>query len=184
MVDLEQLGIRARRVAEWSRMRMALRIVGIVALLPVLPIVVGAEALPCVAFTAVLLVMTTSLRWWSEEGVQAVRFGLWMGAVPLVVASLLPACGIGCTPDGIGDAELVCIVAGSVAGIGLALFAGRRRDSWRAWTLSVAIASVTSMLGFCIELRMASLLATLVPLAVSSIAVRVPMLLRMKTSAG
>lgn len=178
MVDLERLAQQARRNADRSRLRMASRVAVVVAGFTGVAIVAGGDVLPCLGLAAVLFVAAAGLRWWHREGVEAVQLGLAMGAVPLVAAALLPACGVECAPPGqLAEAELVCVLAGLVAGAGLALFAERRRSRWRTWVLATVIAGLTATLG-CVTLGVTGVGATLLALAVSSAAVRIPVIAR------
>lgn len=178
MVDLDQLAGAARSTAEWSRLRMGLRAAVVVLALAVIAIGAGGAAVPCACIGVTLATAVVALRWWSREGVDAVWLGLGMGTVPLLAAALLPACGVECAPPGkFGHAEIVCVVAGLIAGVGLACFADRGRRPWRAWMLATAIAGLTATLG-CVPLGLTGLAVTLGAVIVASASVRIPLLVR------
>lgn len=94
MVDLAQLARDARRTAEWSRLRMALRATAIVGAITAVAVAAGGAIGACLCLGVALLVGAVPLRWWSRAGVEAVHLGLVMGSVPLVAALFLPACGV------------------------------------------------------------------------------------------
>src|SRR5688572_10776048 len=79
MVDLEALAVRARRTAEWSRVRMACRIAPVVAPLALAPLIGGAALETCACLVAALFAVAVLLRWRSRLGVAAVRDGLLLG---------------------------------------------------------------------------------------------------------
>lgn len=178
MVDLDRLANKARDAAESSRIRMACRTVVAVTSFCAIAIAAGGSVVPCLCLAFALFAGTALLRWWHREGVEAVRLGLVMGAVPMLAGVVLPGCGVNCAPPGqFGEAELICVLAGIVAGAGLAVFAERKRGQWRVWFLATLVAGLTASLG-CTTLGVTGLAATLLAMTVSSVAVRIPLLLR------
>ena len=178
MVDLERLASDARVAAERSRIRMACRTALAVTAFAAVAIAAGGSAVPCLCLAFALFAGTALLRWWHREGTEAVRLGLVMGAVPMLAAAVLPACGVECAPPGrFSEAELICVLAGVAAGAGVAVFAGRQRGRWRMWMLATLVAGLTASLG-CTTLGVTGFAATLLAMAASSVAVRIPLVAR------
>jgi hypothetical protein len=182
MVDLDALATRARRTAEWSRARMACRIALVVALLGLVPLLGGAAPATCACLTVVLFAGAAFLRWRDRVGVEAVRDGLALGAVPLVAALFLRGCGVECASLGaIGPAEVACIVAGAVAGLGVTWRTLRtpvpRRRRRRRWLLTVLVASLTAALG-CAGLGLGGVLAAVIALSLVAGVTWIPVALR------
>ncbi len=179
MVDVEALAERAHRVAERSRVRMALRVVLVVAPLACIPIAGGADAAACACLGLVLLAATAMFRWSDRGGRDAVTTGLALGAIPLLAAVALRACGVQCAALwSFGEAEAACFAAGAVAGVAASLLVARAsRDRRRRWLITLAVASLTSALG-CIGLGTAGVISTLVALIASATAVWIPVSLR------
>jgi hypothetical protein len=179
MVDLDALARRARRTAEWGRLRMASRIALIIAAFAVAPLLGGADPALCGCLAMGLFVACALLRWRTQVGVEAVRDGLVLGAVPLAAALLLRGCGIECSSLGaFGQAETACVLAGAVAGLGV---------TWRAlrtptprggrWLLTLLVASMTAALG-CAGLGIGGVMAALIALPVVAGLAWIPVALR------
>lgn len=179
MVDLDALARRAQRTAEWSRARMACRIAVVVAALALVPFAGGAEPAVCACLGIALFVAAALLRWRHQVGVEAVRDGLLLGAVPLVAALFLRGCGVDCASFGtFGEAELACVVAGAVAGLGVtwrALQAPAPRG--RRWLLTLLVASMTAALG-CAGLGVGGVLAAVIALPLVAGVAWIPAALR------
>lgn len=176
MVDLEHLAIAARRVAERSRARMALRITLPVAALTAAPLTQGGPVGPCLLVALGLLALVVYLRWRSREGVRAAWLGLTMGAIPVLALLVAPVCSAWCVSvGGMTEGELLCLLAGALAGAGVSAVAGRQR--WRGWSMALVVASLTSMLA-CVPLGVASLAVTMGPLLAAALVVRLPLALR------
>jgi hypothetical protein len=169
MVDLDELAGRARCASEWGRARMAVRVGGPIAVLTVVSLMVGSAHGFCVAGGALLFAVAAALRWWNQKGVDAVRVGLPLGAIPLVAGVALQRAGVQCGPLGsVSAGDVICLLAGATAGVGVTFWAARTgRDRRREWPNAVVIASLTAMLG-CLGLGVASLLATLAALSMAS----------------
>jgi len=181
MVDLDRLARDAQRTAEWSRARMAARACAVIVPLIAIAVIAGGAVAPCACLGALLLVTACGLRWWSREGVDAVRLGLAMGAVPLAVASLLPVCGLHCArPGQLGAAEWVCVLAGVAAGVGLAVLADRERHRWRMRTLATGVAALTATLG-CVPLGVTTLVVTLASVIAAAAVATIPVLVRARS---
>jgi hypothetical protein len=165
MVDLDTLARRAQRTAEWGRLRMACRIALVVALLALAPLLGGAEPALCGCLATGLFVAAALLRWRSQVGVEAVREGLLLGAVPLAAALMVRGCGLQVSASGaFGPAEAACVLAGAVAGLGVtwrALRSAAQRG--RRWLLILLVASLTAVLG-CAGLGLAGVVAAAVAL--------------------
>lgn len=179
MVDLDALATRARRTAEWGRLRMACRIAVVVAPLALFPLVGGATLATCACLAVVLFVVAALIRWRDQVGVEAVRDGLLLGAVPLVAALFLRGCAVECSSLGaVGEAELVCLAAGAVAGLGVT---GRALQSpsprGRRWLLTLIVASMTAALG-CAGLGIGGVLAVVIALPLVAGAAWIPVALR------
>lgn len=179
MVDVEALARRARGVAERSRMRMAIRVAAVVLPLACIPIGAGANAGACVCIGLVLLAVTMLLRWRDRTGRDAVTTGLALGAIPLVAAVGLRACGIECAQFwSLGEAEVACFAAGAIAGVAASLLVARgERERRKRWLLTLGVASLTATLG-CAGLGTAGIVSTLVALIASATIVWIPVSLR------
>lgn len=179
MVDLETLARRAQRTAEWGRARMACRIAGVVAPLALVPLAGGASLATCACLAVALFAVSALLRWRNQIGVESVRDGLLLGAVPLVAALFLRGCGVECASLGsFGEAELACVVAGALAGVGVtwrALQAPTPRG--RRWLLTLLVASMTAALG-CAGLGVGGMLAAVIALPLVAGAAWIPAALR------
>lgn len=179
MVDLDKLARRARRAAEWSRVRMACRIALVVAPVGLVPLVGGAEPALCACLGVALFVAAALLRWRHQVGVEAVSEGLLLGGVPMVAACFLRGCGVDCGPYcSFSGAELVCVVAGAIAGLGVtwrALHAPQPRA--RRWLLTLLVASLTAALG-CAGLCLGGVLATSIALPLVAGVAWIPAALR------
>jgi hypothetical protein len=179
MVDLDALATRARKTAEWGRARMACRIAVVVAPLALVPWVGGAAPAVCACLAAALFAVAALLRWRHRIGVEAVRDGLLLGGIPLVAALFLRGCGVECAPTGaFAEAELACVIAGAVAGLGVtwrALHAPTRRA--RRWLLTLLVASMTAALG-CAGLGIGGVLAAVIALPAVAGATWLPVALR------
>lgn len=179
MVDLDALATRARRAAEWSRTRMACRIAVVVAPLALVPLAGGVAPSVCACLAVALFAITALLRWRHQIGVEAVRDGLLLGGVPLVAALVLRGCGVTCSSFHVfGGAELACVVAGGVAGLGVtwrALRAPTHRG--RRWILTLLVASMTAAVG-CAGLGIGGVLAALLALPLIAGVAWVPFVLR------
>lgn len=179
MVDVELLAARAQRVAARSRARMAGRIAVVVIPLTCISLMSGGHVGVCACLGLVLLAVTAYWRWRDRVGTDAVTVGLWVGAIPLVAALGLKACGFECAQDwAIAEAELACFAAGAVAGIGASLLVARAsQDRHRRWLITLLVASLTAVLG-CTGLGVAGVLSTLVALVTSAGVVWIPVTLR------
>jgi hypothetical protein len=175
MVDLDELERRARRAAERGRWWMAARVGLVILPITCVSILGGADPGSCLCLGAVLLGATTTLRGWHRDGVRAVRLGLSMGIVPLVAVLLLQTCGAECAPlTRWTGAEFACVLAGVLAGAGVAFRARSEGYPVRTWALATAVASGTAALG-CIGLGTGGLLVIVAALASTSTVAWVPM---------
>lgn len=179
MIDLENLAKQARGVAERSRVRMALRVALIVLPLACIPIGGGANAGACACLGLVLLALAALLRWRDRTGRDAVTTGLALGAIPLLAAVGLRACGIECAQLwSLGEAEVACFAAGAIAGIAASLLVSRSDGERRKrWLMTLGVASLTATLG-CVGLGTAGVLSTLVAMIASATIVWIPVSLR------
>jgi hypothetical protein len=150
MVDLETLSRRARRASEWGRLRVAARVIGVVAGLTALAAVVGGAVDACAGAGAVLLATAIALRWWSFDGARAVRLGLLFGLLPL--AATLVTMRLGASIPSIGSVDvcgIFCLLAGAAAGLGAAYGARRSMGSaaFVRWAMAGVVASLVAALG-------------------------------------
>jgi hypothetical protein len=180
MVDVELLARRARRAAEWGRIRVAARVATAVAPLAVLAYAVSRCETAVCATAAALLATAIGLRWWSAEGGRAVKAGLLVGAAPMAAALLTIAV------EGPGDpARLVtacgatCLLVGLAAGAAGSWHAMRshRPDRWRYLAEVGVIASLTTALG-CVGLGAGSTLAVLAAVLAGALAAALPAAVR------
>ena len=176
MVDLDRLEARARRAAERGRLRMASRVALAVAPLTCVAVLAGGAPGVSACLGCVLLLGAVGLRHWHEAGVTAVRLGLAMGVVPLVATVLLRACGVDCAPlTRLGEGEIVCLLAGVLAGAGVTLRASAEdRASFRTWALATGVAAATAALG-CGALGAGGVLVTVSALVAASGLAMVPL---------
>lgn len=179
MVDLDVLARRAQRTAAWGRARMACRIARVVAPLALVPLVGGAPLTTCMCLAVALFAVAAVLRWRNRIGVEAVRDGLLLGAVPLVAALFLRGCGVECASFGsVGEAELACVVAGAIAGLGVTWRAIRSpTPRGRRWLLTLLVASMTAALG-CAGLGVGGVLAAVIALPLVAGVAWIPAALR------
>ncbi len=178
MTDLEALATRARKANELGRLRAALRISWLPALLGVCSLCSGSEAASCAAVTGLLLLTVVALRWWRRSGGVAARQGLAMGLVPLAAGLLACAVGAraGCAPGSL-EASWLCVIAGAVAGTGVTLLAARRPGALAPWLAATTVASLTGALG-CLALGLGGLLAMLAALGATALLTWLPVRLR------
>jgi hypothetical protein len=179
MVDIEALAHSARRVADRSRARMAIRVAWVIAPLACLSIASGAHTSACLCMGVVLLAVASLLRWRGRAGIEAVTAGLVLGAIPFAAALLLRTCGIECGKLGsITPAELTCFAAGAIAGAGVSLRVARASDDRRGrWLATLLVASLTAAVG-CVGLGAAGVLATLAAVLASAMVVWIPIAAR------
>lgn len=180
MVDLHRLEARARRTAERGRLRMAARIGLVVVPLACVGVIIGGDLLASACLACLLLLFAGGLRYWHRDGVRAVQIGLPLGLVPLATTVLIRACGVDCAPlTRLGEGEIACMLAGVVAGAGVALRASSGdRPSLRIWGLATGVAAATATLG-CVPLGMGGALVTVAVLLATSGLVVVPLRARL-----
>jgi hypothetical protein len=178
MVDLELLARRARRAAEWGRLRAASRIaLGVVPLVLIALLVGAGEGAPAVvAIGAVLLALCIGLGWANASGGRAARSGLVLGAIPMT-AALFAVSIEGCPrpSHGLTMCGAGCLVAGLVAGGGSAWWAMRAASPrpLAAWGQVGLVASLTTALG-CIGLGAGGALGVIASVAAGSALAWIP----------
>lgn len=178
MVDLDALARDARRTSEWGRARMACRIVVVIAALAAVPLLSGARPELCACLAVVLFAAAAFLRWRSRLGVDSVRDGLVLGAVPLAAALVLLGCGVECPPLASSAGALVCSAAGAVAGVGVTWRASRATSArGRRWLLTLVVASMTAAMG-CVGLGLGAVLPALLALPLVAALAWIPMVRR------
>jgi len=163
MVDLEALAKRARRAAEWGRLRSASRVASAVIPLTLLSTLVSPNRGAIAGVGLLLLAVTVVLGWRNAEGAGAARSGLKLGSIPMAVGLFTIAVEGWCDPDrtitlcGVG-----CLSAGVFAGVATAWYAIRTQapGRLRIWAQIGIVASFTAALG-CIGLGLGSALAVL-----------------------
>lgn len=163
MVDLEALASRARRAAEWGRLRSASRVAPVVVSFTLLALLISPNRVAAAWIGLSLLAVTITLGWLSAEGAGAARSGLKLGAVPMAAALFTVAVEGWCDPDravtlcGVG-----CLMAGLLAGGASAWYAVRTQSAHRLriWSEIGLVASLTTALG-CVGLGFGSALAVI-----------------------
>ncbi len=179
MVDLDRLAVQARRASEWGRARMALRVSAVVAALTLVSLASGTAPGACASGGLALFAATVALRFWHQSGVEAVRIGLPLGAIPLAAGIVLQRMGVKCGSLGeFSQPELLCVLAGAIAGASVTVWAARGPiDRLRRWPPALLVASLTAMLG-CLGLGVSAMLATLATLVMSSAVAWIPLAAR------
>jgi hypothetical protein len=179
MVDVNQLTAQARRASEWGRARMAVRVGVVVAALALISFACGTAPSVCAGGGLALLAAAVGLRFWHQAGVEAVRIGIPLGTIPLAAGILLKRMGVQCGSLGaFSGGDLVCMLAGAIAGAGVTAWAARgQMDRLRRWPSAVLVASLTAMLG-CVGLGLGGMLATLATLVMSSAVAWIPLVAR------
>ena len=179
MIDLEALAKQARCASDWGRARMAMRVGGLVAALTLVALASSAAPSVCALGGLILFATAVALRFWNQIGVEAVRIGLPLGGIPLAVGIVLQRMGVRCASlEDISQAEVVCLLAGAIAGAGVTVWAARKQiDCLRRWPAAVLVASLTAMLG-CLGLGSVGMLATVATLILSSGVAWIPMAAR------
>ena len=176
MVDLQALAKRARRAADWGRLRSASRVV--VAVLPftLLALTVSSNHAAVVGIALALLAVTVGLGWLNAEGGRAARSGLKLGAVPMTVGLFTIAVEGWCDPGrAVTVCGIGCLLAGVFAGGASAWYAVRTQSPsrLRVWSQIGLVASLTTALG-CVGLGLGSALAVLGAMAVGAAVAWVP----------
>jgi hypothetical protein len=176
MVDLDALARRARRAAEWGRLRAASRAAFVVAPLVALSTAVTGRAPAALAAGAALLATCVALRFWNAEGARAARSGLCLGALPMAAALATAAAQGWCDPRGAVTACGVgCLLAGLVAGGASAWYVLRHVETGRlaSWAKVGLVASLTAALG-CVGLGAGAALAVIAAVAAGAALVWLP----------
>jgi hypothetical protein len=163
MVDLDVLARRARRAAEWGRLRSASRVAFVVAPLTLLATLVSPNRAAIAAIGLALLGVTVALGWWNAEGARAARAGLKLGVIPMAVGLFTIAVEGWCRPDAaLTLCGAGCLLAGLFAGGASAWYAIRTQAAsrLRVWAQIGLVASLTTAIG-CVGLGLGSALAVL-----------------------
>jgi hypothetical protein len=176
MADLDALARRARRAAEWGRLRSASRVALAVVPLALLAALVSRAPAATGGVGLALLAATVALGWRSADGARAARAGLKLGAIPMAAALFTIAARGWCDPyRTVTLCGLGCLAAGVVAGGASAWWAARTRSPGRLRACSEIglVASLTAALG-CVGLGAGSALAVLAALAAGAAAAWLP----------
>lgn len=176
MVDLEVLAKRARRAAEWGRLRSASSAALTVVALTLFALVISPYRAAVVGISLALLGVTIGLGWLNAEGARAARSGLRLGAIPMTVGLFTIAVEGWCDPNqtvtlcGVG-----CLVAGVFAGGASSRYAVRTQspNRVRVWSEIGLVASLTTAMG-CVGLGLGSALAVLGAMAAGAVVAWVP----------
>jgi hypothetical protein len=176
MVDREALARRARRAAEWGRLRSASRVAVAVVPSGLLASAVSPHRAAILGISLALLVVTVGLGWLNAEGRRCARSGLKLGSIPMSVGLFTIAVEGWCDPNrtvtlcGIG-----CLLAGVFAGGASAWYAVRTQSParLRVWGEIGLVASLTTAIG-CVGLGLGSALAVLGAMAVGAAGAWVP----------
>jgi len=179
MIDLDKLAEQARCASEWGRARMAMRVGVVVAALTLVSVASGPAPAVCAVGGLVLFATAVALRWWNQIGVEAVHIGVSLGVIPLAAGIVLQQMGVECgSLEDFSQAELVCVLAGAIAGAGVTVWTARGQiDRVRRCPPAVLVASLTAMLG-CVGLGAAGMLATLATLVTASAVAWIPLAAR------
>lgn len=176
MVDLEALAKRARRAAEWGRLRRASRIALAVVPVSLFALAVSPNSAATVGISLALLAVTIGLGWLSAEGGRAARSGLKVGAIPTTVGLFTIAVEGWCAPDrAVTFCGIGCLLAGVFAGGASAWYAARTQSPGhlRVWSEIGLVASLTTAMG-CIGLGLGSAFAVLGAMAAGAAVAWVP----------
>ncbi len=176
MVDLVALARRARRTAEWGRLRSASRVAFMIIPLTLLAALVSPNRIAVAAIGSVLLAVTVGLGWLNSEGARAARSGLKLGAIPMAVGLFTIAVEGWCDPGrAITLCGAGCLLAGLLAGGATAWYAIRTQapGRLRVWAQVGLVASLTTAMG-CVGLGVGSALAMLGAIAAGAAVVWAP----------
>jgi len=176
MVDLEALAKRARRAAEWGRLRSASRVAFAVIPMALLATLVSPNRSAIAGISLLLLVVTVALGWRNAEGARAARSGLKLGSIPMAVGLFTIAVEGWCDPDrAITLCGIGCLSAGVFAGVASAWYAIRTQapSRLRVWAQIGIVTSFTTALG-CVGLGLGSALAVLGAMAAGAAVAWVP----------
>lgn len=176
MVDVEALARRARRAAEWGRVRTASRVTFVVVPLTLIATLVSPNRAVIATIGVALLAVTMALGWMNAEGGRAARSGLKLGAVPMAVGLFTIAVEGWCEPDSaITLCGIGCLLAGVFAGGATAWYAVRTQtpSRLRVWAQIGLVASLTTAIG-CVGLGLGSALAVLGAMAAGAALAWVP----------
>jgi hypothetical protein len=163
MVDREALARRARRAAEWGRLRAASRVAFAVVPLTMVATLVSPDRAAVAGIGLALLTLTVALGWLNSEGARAARSGLKFGSVPMTVGLLTIAIEGWCDPNqAVALCGVGCLLAGLFAGGASAWYAIRTQapSRLRVWAQIGIVASLTTAIG-CVGLGVGSALAVL-----------------------
>ena len=176
MVDLAALAKRARRVAEWGRLRSASRVALAVVPFTLFALAVSPNRAAIVGISLALLAVSVGLGWSNAEGARAARSGLKLGAIPMTVGLLTIAVEGWCDPDrALTLCGMGCLLAGVFAGAASAWYAVRTQSASRlaVWSKIGLVASLTTALG-CVGLGLGSALAVLGAMAAGAAVAWIP----------
>lgn len=159
MVNLDELSLRGSRAYELGRLRVALRVVLVLAPAVLVCAFETQTREACLCVGVLLLGLSIWLRWRDRSGLEAVSTGLWAGGIPLALGLALGRLGVHCDSEKLSE---LCLgfsgLVGLVAGAVIAAHEARQRS--RAWgvTTAAAISILAATLG-CLRLGIASVLA-------------------------
>lgn len=147
-VDLSQIERRARRTYELARARRA--VLGFAPALVIVTLAALANKHPtsAIVFGAAMFVVGAGLLWYGREMRRAVLPGLAMGLLPLALAlcanhmehaCMGAHCMMLCMP--------ACALGGLGAGVGVAVFGIRWKQSWPFWAGTTVLTLLTGAMG-------------------------------------
>jgi hypothetical protein len=180
MVDLQALASRARRAAEWGRLRTASRLAWAVALFALLALAVSSNRAAVVGVSLTLVAVTIGLGSLNAEAARAARSGLQLGAIPMIAGLLTITVEGWCDPNrSVTVCGIGCLLAGLFAGGAGAWYAVRTQapSRLRVWSEIGLVASLTAALG-CVGLGLGSALAVLGAMAAGAAVTWLPALAR------
>lgn len=176
MVDVKTLAGRARRTAEFGRLRSASRVAFAIVPASLLALAVSPSRGAIVGISLALLSVAIGLGWRNSEGARAARVGLKLGAVPMTVGLFTIAFEGWCDADrAVTLCGMGCLLAGLFAGGASAWYAVRIQSPGRlrVWSEVGLVASLTTAIG-CVGLGLGGALAVLAAMVAGAAVAWVP----------
>ncbi len=155
MHDMARVRWQARRTYELNRLRIASRVVAVVAPLTILSACETGAVVGTTLLGVSLLIVAIGLRWWHRIGIEATEIGLRTGGAATVVA--LAVCRL--TPSMSPNVAMtLCVAAGFLAGaLSGKTIARHATSDWHRLVLTIGVSALTAALG-CVALGVGSLL--------------------------
>ncbi len=168
----QQLRTRAREAYERSRLRFALTLVPVAAVLPITSMALGTPARSAVVLGALLIILLVATTWRGGALARGGFSGLKVGLLPLALAHAAKIYGHVCTPDGCTTLCVpACASGGVAAGLLLEWLARRSEQPNVVRGVGAVSCLLTGALG-CSCVGASGLLALLAALAGTSLIAR------------